>query len=363
MFPRTVFLFCISLLFLQHAFCKEPYSVQREKSCIIIEKGGKPLHRIDIKEKINKGERSASLAWPELRPISPDGKTIPLFIEGNSTTGALLLIDTETGKSQRHDLFNDIYMFYPEKIRWLTTYSLVVSAPLSYGSHIFHNIITGKTVALFEEAFPSWDTQSENYVSIFGKSRWFGGRQGPVASEDKVTTGGRCISEVVRYNSYCVYPVPVKSFQTYKEYDAWLRMVAADKPGEIPASPLRLRETGVYLPSRHEFSRPDFVGQTPWAGFFEMAFPLGNASDMSEFNAVLLDAHAVKSDPPSPQDISVRKASIPPFKSLTGSQYMDFVINLEARWNGDTSFMPVLGDVKVLPEALARTAERLRLHF
>jgi ATP adenylyltransferase len=33
------------------------------------------------------------------------------------------------------------------------------------------------------------------------------------------------------------------------------------------------------------------------------------------------------------------------------------------RWNGDTSFMPVLGDVKVLPEALVRTAERLRPHF
>jgi ATP adenylyltransferase len=33
------------------------------------------------------------------------------------------------------------------------------------------------------------------------------------------------------------------------------------------------------------------------------------------------------------------------------------------RWNGDTSFMPVLGDVKVLPEALVRTAERLRLRF
>jgi len=33
------------------------------------------------------------------------------------------------------------------------------------------------------------------------------------------------------------------------------------------------------------------------------------------------------------------------------------------RWNGDTSFMPVLGDVKVLPEALLRTADRLRPHF
>ena len=33
------------------------------------------------------------------------------------------------------------------------------------------------------------------------------------------------------------------------------------------------------------------------------------------------------------------------------------------RWNGDTSFMPVLGDVKVLPEHLLRTAERLRARF
>ena len=33
------------------------------------------------------------------------------------------------------------------------------------------------------------------------------------------------------------------------------------------------------------------------------------------------------------------------------------------RWNGDTSFMPVLGDVKVLPRRSLRTAERLRPHF
>ena len=33
------------------------------------------------------------------------------------------------------------------------------------------------------------------------------------------------------------------------------------------------------------------------------------------------------------------------------------------RWNGDTSFMPVLADTKVLPESLVRSAERLRPHF
>jgi ATP adenylyltransferase len=38
-------------------------------------------------------------------------------------------------------------------------------------------------------------------------------------------------------------------------------------------------------------------------------------------------------------------------------------LHVVPRWNGDTSFMPVLGDVKVLPEALQRTAERIRPHF
>jgi ATP adenylyltransferase len=33
------------------------------------------------------------------------------------------------------------------------------------------------------------------------------------------------------------------------------------------------------------------------------------------------------------------------------------------RWNGDTSFMPVLGDVKVLPEHLLESARRLRAAF
>ena len=35
-------------------------------------------------------------------------------------------------------------------------------------------------------------------------------------------------------------------------------------------------------------------------------------------------------------------------------------VHVVPRWNGDTSFMPVLGNVKVLPEHLHATRERLR---
>ncbi|HZQ82271.1 MAG TPA: HIT domain-containing protein [Gaiellaceae bacterium] len=49
---------------------------------------------------------------------------------------------------------------------------------------------------------------------------------------------------------------------------------------------------------------------------------------------------------------------------VAGAGIEDHVhLHVVPRWNGDTSFMPVLGDVKVLPEHLLRTAERLRARF
>lgn len=38
-------------------------------------------------------------------------------------------------------------------------------------------------------------------------------------------------------------------------------------------------------------------------------------------------------------------------------------LHVVPRWSGDTSFMPVLGDVKVLPEHLLESARRLRAAF
>lgn len=47
-----------------------------------------------------------------------------------------------------------------------------------------------------------------------------------------------------------------------------------------------------------------------------------------------------------------------------GAGIVDHVhVHLVPRWNGDTNFMPVVGQVRVLPEDLATTAARLRPVF
>jgi ATP adenylyltransferase len=47
-----------------------------------------------------------------------------------------------------------------------------------------------------------------------------------------------------------------------------------------------------------------------------------------------------------------------------GAGIVDHIhLHVVPRWSGDTNFMPVLADVKVVPEALAATTERLRTRW
>lgn len=47
-----------------------------------------------------------------------------------------------------------------------------------------------------------------------------------------------------------------------------------------------------------------------------------------------------------------------------GAGIVDHIhLHVVPRWEGDTNFMPVLADVRVLPQALAETARRLREHW
>lgn len=51
-------------------------------------------------------------------------------------------------------------------------------------------------------------------------------------------------------------------------------------------------------------------------------------------------------------------------RGVSGAGIADHVhTHIVPRWQGDTNFMPVLADVKVLPEALTETYERLKGKF
>ena len=83
-------------------------------------------------------------------------------------------------------------------------------------------------------------------------------------------------------------------------------------------------------------------------------------SELAEMAKLTQLCERVLTEAYSPQGINVGMNLGRP----AGAGIVDHLhMHLVPRWNGDTNFMTVVGEVRVLPEELPRTAERLRPLF
>ena len=90
------------------------------------------------------------------------------------------------------------------------------------------------------------------------------------------------------------------------------------------------------------------------------SFAAANPDELSEMMRFTRDAELALTEAYKPQGINVGVN----LGRAAGAGILEHVhIHLVPRWVGDTNFMPVIGNVRVLPEELGDTAKRLRPIF
>ena len=108
------------------------------------------------------------------------------------------------------------------------------------------------------------------------------------------------------------------------------------------------------------------LNRFPYASGHLMVAPVRHVGDYGELtDDEALEIHRLASDG---LDALARRRTRPQGHNLgwnlgriAGAGIVDHVhLHVVPRWAGDTNFMPVLADVRVIPEALTESARRLR---
>ncbi len=110
------------------------------------------------------------------------------------------------------------------------------------------------------------------------------------------------------------------------------------------------------------------LNRFPYTAGHALVAPLRHVGSFQELtNSEALEIHGLAGAVIAALDAEVEPAGYNLGWNLgrvAGAGIVDHVhLHVVPRWAGDTNFMPVLADVRVIPEALTATAKRLRPHF
>lgn len=146
------------------------------------------------------------------------------------------------------------------------------------------------------------------------------------------------------------------------------RLEYVSQADELPGCPLcaeaagEVEESLVVHRGKHAFA---LLNKFPYSSGHLLVAPYAHEGDL----AALDDATALEIHRLSLAGIEALRANYRPggfnlgwnLGRAAGAGIADHVhLHVVPRWGGDTSFMPVLGDAKVLPEHLHETRERMR---
>ncbi|MGI8552287.1 MAG: HIT family protein [Dehalococcoidia bacterium] len=135
------------------------------------------------------------------------------------------------------------------------------------------------------------------------------------------------------------------------------RLAAAD-PADDPANLVLYRDVSAYV----------LLNRFPYNSAHLLVAPLSHVGDFAKLSEAVRDslfrlaqrAVALLNTEYRPEGFNVGMN----LGAVAGAGVPDHLhVHVVPRWGGDTNFMPVLAETKVLPESLEQTYARLRPHF
>ncbi len=276
--------------------------------------------------------------------LSPDGKRAAkdmLNHIDDKTDEELLIMDLrdqtvkETGLSKN-------YIHYYYRFQWISNSKVMVDMGPIFQQMVVSDVDTGKIFSKKNVYMPIWDRAGENYVEAWQNSECLGYIDEIIKTRQKMTM-------FVRYNGYWVYPEPIQAPVEDKEFadiNQWLtdhsdepfyyHQASSLNPAKPETSPSILLGKG--QKTSYLFMWPCFIADTQWAAFVETELDVSNpeAPAIEQTRLVLLDASAVKENPPNAQNIHIKKKTIPNLcKPENSEHWLDYYQNTMMLWNDD----------------------------